>query len=226
MDDMDTDVSGDRRGAAAGGAPEVFSPPPMPPTAVANGDLSAQDNAWGLVSLARQLIDQGKPSLALQAVTEQENRCLFRSRVLLRASIVLSIPVAGFPSFACVRDGFLWLRYLFAVLETLQRARELYRNRLQANSPVDELASLFAECAIAEAQPMVANNLPPPPPPSHAASPTPILLDSDETSILSMTGRKQIMLDAFADGSSFVCLQCGGLVSSLRRDEHMAYWCG
>uniref|UniRef100_A0A804HW82 C2HC zinc finger plants domain-containing protein n=2 Tax=Musa acuminata subsp. malaccensis TaxID=214687 RepID=A0A804HW82_MUSAM len=109
-----------------------------------------------------------------------------------------------------------------AVLETLQRARELYRNRLQANTSVDELASLFAECAIAEAQPMVANNLSPP----HTASPTPILLDSDETSILSMTGRKQIMLDAFADGSSFVCLQCGGLVSSLRRDEHMAYWCG
>ncbi|RWW19534.1 hypothetical protein BHE74_00020341 [Ensete ventricosum] len=213
MDDMDTDVSGDRRGATAGGAPEVFSPPPMPPTAVANGDLSAQDNAWGLVSLARQLIDQGKPSLALQAVKSSSAR-----------SYCVIDPCSRVSSFACVRDGFLWLRYLFAVLETLQRARELYRNRLQANSPVDELASLFAECAIAEAQPMVANNLPPPP--SHAASPTPILLDSDETSILSMTGRKQIMLDAFADGSSFVCLQCGGLVSSLRRDEHMAYWCG
>ncbi|CAL9149468.1 uncharacterized protein LOC135629755 [Musa acuminata AAA Group] len=191
MDDMDTDVSGDRRGATAGGASEVFSPPPLPPTAVANGDLSAQNNAWGLLSLARQLVDQGKPSLALQAV-------------------LVAMRSGGGEQ---------------AVLETLQRARELYRNRLQSNTAVNELASLFAECAIAEAQPMVANNLSPPPPP-HTASPTPILLDSDETSILSMTGRKQIMLDAFADGSSFVCLQCGGLVSSLRRDEHMAYWCG
>ncbi|CAL9074545.1 unnamed protein product [Musa textilis] len=186
MDDMDTDVSGDHRGT-----PEVFSPPPLPPTAVDNGDLSAQDNAWSLLSWARQLVDQGKPSLALQAV-------------------LVAMRSGGGEQ---------------AVLETLQRASELYRNRLQANTAVDELASLFAECAIAEAQPMVANNLPPPPPP-HAASPMPILLDSDETSILSMTGRKQIMLDAFADGSSFVCLQCGGLVSSLRRDEHMAYWCG
>lgn len=74
---MDTDLSGDRRGATAGGAPEVFSPPPLPPTAVANSDLSAQNNAWGLLSLARQLVDQGKPSLALQAVSFRKRAILF-----------------------------------------------------------------------------------------------------------------------------------------------------
>ena len=42
-----------------------------------------------------------------------------------------------------------------AVFQTMNRARELYRNKLQASTAADELASLFAECAIAEALPLM-----------------------------------------------------------------------
>lgn len=117
-----------------------------------------------------------------------------------------------------------------AVLQTLQRARELYRNRLHENAAADELASLFAECAIAEAQPANPSQpqaTPPQPQPFDVNAPS-TLLDAvaNDTSILAMSGRKQIMLDAFSDGSSFICLKCGGLVSNDRKDEHLAYWCG
>ncbi|XP_061355567.1 uncharacterized protein LOC133300086 [Gastrolobium bilobum] len=138
-----------------------------------------------LLTLARQLINQGKPSQALQAVvTAMKNK-------------------GG--------DE--------AVFQSLHRARELYRSRLQENAEVDQLASLFAECAIAEAQPVMiepsANNI---------ASPS-ITPSAHGTSILAETGRMQVVLDAVADGSSFICLKCGGLVSNNRKDEHYAYWC-
>ncbi|KAJ8751830.1 hypothetical protein K2173_026024 [Erythroxylum novogranatense] len=38
------------------------------------------------------------------------------------------------------------------------------------------------------------------------------------------THMMQIALDAVRAGSSIICLQCGGLVSNLRKDEHYAYW--
>lgn len=108
-----------------------------------------------------------------------------------------------------------------AVLSTLNRARELYRNKLQTNTAADELASLFAECAIAEANPSRAE-----PSPTYTGEPPKIVTpDANGNSILAKTGRKQIMLDAFSDGSSFVCLQCGGLVSKNRKEEHQEYWC-
>lgn len=110
------------------------------------------------------------------------------------------------------------------MFETLHRARELYRNRLQTDAAADELASLFAECAIAEAQGPVRSSNNPPLVPLHVGPSIP--LDSQGRSFLAMSGRQQVMLDAFADGSSFVCLKCGGLVSSHRKDEHFAYWCG
>lgn len=106
-----------------------------------------------------------------------------------------------------------------AVFRSLNRARELYRSRLQENAAVDQLASLFAECAIAEAQPLktepLVNNVGVP-----SISP-----DAHGTSILAETGRMQVVLDAFSDGSSFICLQCGGLVSNHRKEEHYAFWC-
>ncbi|KAK9097343.1 hypothetical protein Sjap_022840 [Stephania japonica] len=110
-----------------------------------------------------------------------------------------------------------------AVVRTLSRARELYRNKLQANAAADELASLFAECAITEAQPPNFQS-------SSFVTTTmgqsmATFTDLQESSILAKTGRKQIMLDAFSDGSNFICLQCGGLVSVHRKDEHIAYWC-
>jgi hypothetical protein len=109
-----------------------------------------------------------------------------------------------------------------AVFQSLHRARELYLNRLQENTAVDQLASLFAECAIAEAQPLQAEQTPL----NVGASSCSAESDVHVHSILAETGRTQIVLDAFSDGSSFICLQCGGLVSNHRKDEHYAYWCG
>ncbi|XP_052188414.1 uncharacterized protein LOC127798829 isoform X2 [Diospyros lotus] len=106
-----------------------------------------------------------------------------------------------------------------AVFQTLNRAREQYRNKLQTNAAADELASLFAECAIAEALPTPSEQS------QHSTALPSIELDANGTSILAESGRKQIVLDAVSDGSSFVCLQCGGLVGNARRDEHYMYWC-
>ncbi|ESQ32525.1 hypothetical protein EUTSA_v10005720mg [Eutrema salsugineum] len=108
-----------------------------------------------------------------------------------------------------------------AVLQILNRTRELYKRRIQETASIDQLASIFAECAITEAQPL-----------GHEPASTDLFgtkgtvaADARGISILEKSGRSQIMLDAFADGSSFICLQCGGLVSIHRRDEHYAYWC-
>lgn len=119
-----------------------------------------------------------------------------------------------------------------AVFYIFQRARELYRSKLQTSAEADQLASLFAECAIAEAQPSGSEPPPSSPLPSFPTSSTPPNVPAHELesdacgkSILAESGRKQIVLDAFSDGSSFICLQCGGLVSNHRKDEHYAYWC-
>lgn len=106
-----------------------------------------------------------------------------------------------------------------AVFQSLHRARELYINRLQENTAVDQLAALFAECVIAEAQPLSVESSP-----CDMAAPS-LALEADGSSILAETGRMQIVLDAFSDGSSFICLQCGGLVSNHRKEEHYAFWC-
>ncbi|XP_021903334.1 uncharacterized protein LOC110818692 [Carica papaya] len=144
------------------------------------------DGVKELLSLARQLLNQGKPSQALQAV-------------------VMAMRSQGGDS---------------AVLQSLQRARELYISKLQANSAVDQLASLFAECAIAEAEP----SKPESPICCNTGIPS-VASDAHGISILAETGRTQIVLDAFSDGSSFICLKCGGLVSNHRKEEHYAYWC-
>ncbi|CAA3014963.1 Hypothetical predicted protein [Olea europaea subsp. europaea] len=143
------------------------------------------DVVRNLLTMARQLIDQNKPSQSLQAV-------------------VMAMRFQGGDE---------------AVTQALNRARDLYRNKVQASAAADELASLFAECAIAEAMP-----------PESESSQNHVFAESIEpdvygTSILAETGRKQIMLDAFSDGSSFICLQCGGLVSNHRKEEHYAFWC-
>ncbi|CAI9777751.1 unnamed protein product [Fraxinus pennsylvanica] len=138
-----------------------------------------------LLIMARQLIDQNKPSQSLQAV-------------------VMAMRLQGGDE---------------AVSQALNRARELYRNKVQASAAADELASLFAECAIAEAMPSQYESS------QHHVIAQSIEPDVQGTSILSESGRKQIVLDAFSDGSSFVCLQCGGLVSNNRKEEHCAFWC-
>ncbi|KAF5806462.1 hypothetical protein HanRHA438_Chr05g0230761 [Helianthus annuus] len=129
-----------------------------------------------LLTLARQLIHQGKPSQALQAV-------------------VMAMKGTGGEA---------------AAFEALNRAKEVYAKKMYENNAADELASLFAECAISIAEESPSCNLEP---------------DGGGTSILSENGRKQVMVDAVSDGSSFVCLQCGGLVSNNRKDEHFAFWC-
>lgn len=111
----------------------------------------------------------------------------------------------------------------FAAFQTLNRAKELYRNKIHDTNAADELASLFAECAIAEALPSMAAE---PSPTNNKSCHQLLERDASGTSILAETGRKQVMVDAFSDGSSFICLQCGGLVSNNRKDEHYALWCG
>ncbi|KAF7817475.1 uncharacterized protein G2W53_031444 [Senna tora] len=147
------------------------------------GSSSDQDNVvQDLLTLGRQLINQGKPSQALKAV-------------------LVAMKTKGGDE---------------AVFQSLHRARERYRSRLQENAAVDQLASLFAECAIAEALPeTTTNNI-------VGSSITP---RTHETCILAESGRMQLVLDAVSDGSSFVCLKCGGLVSNHRKEEHYAYWC-
>ncbi|XP_076917155.1 uncharacterized protein LOC143577109 [Bidens hawaiensis] len=153
------------------------SPAPPPP------ECSSIDAVRGLLTVARQLIEQGKPSEALQAV-------------------VTAMRTKGGET---------------AALQALNRAKELYRNKIHETSAADELASLFAECAIAESL----HEIPEPPP-----GPPPLEPEATGTSILAETGRKQVVIDAFSDGSSFVCQQCGGLVGNDRKDEHYAFWCG
>ncbi|CAH8362099.1 unnamed protein product [Eruca vesicaria subsp. sativa] len=107
-----------------------------------------------------------------------------------------------------------------AVLHILNRTRELYKRRIQETSSIDQLASIFAECAITEAQPLETTSST-----DMFGTKERVTADAQGISILEKSGRSQIMLDAFADGSSFICLKCGGLVSIHRRDEHYAYWC-
>ncbi|CAK9317130.1 unnamed protein product [Citrullus colocynthis] len=144
------------------------------------------DSVRHLLALARQFINQRKPSQALQAV-------------------VMAMRTQGGDA---------------AVFQSLHRARELYRTRLQETADVDQLASLFAECAIAEAEP-----LNPEPTEINSNISSSSVVDAHGNSILAETGRMQVVMDAFSDGSSFICLQCGGLVSNNRKDEHYAYWC-
>ncbi|XP_048493708.2 A-agglutinin anchorage subunit-like [Beta vulgaris subsp. vulgaris] len=118
-----------------------------------------------------------------------------------------------------------------AVYDILQRARHLYRSSLKASASAeaDQLASLFADCVIAEAQ-HIGTQPPSSPLPLRSSSPAPPSVsvsesDSYEKSILAETGRKQIVLEAFSDGISFICLRCGGLVRIHLKDEHYTNWC-
>ncbi|OMP03898.1 hypothetical protein COLO4_10129 [Corchorus olitorius] len=171
-----------------------------------------------LLTMARSLIDQGKPTQALQAASEDcidatsigdkymaSELAIMENMASLSLDVVMAMRTRGGDA---------------AVFQSLHRAREVYRTRIQENTAVDRLASLFAECAIAEAEPSESESLPCNP--SNLSIPS----DAHENSILAESGRMQIVLDAFSDGSSFICLQCGGLVSVHRRDEHYAYWCG
>uniref|UniRef100_A0A803NEA0 Uncharacterized protein n=1 Tax=Chenopodium quinoa TaxID=63459 RepID=A0A803NEA0_CHEQI len=115
--------------------------PPPPPTTNASAAAPQSDAAAGFLSLARQLIDQGKPSQALQA-------------------IVMAMRTKGGEE---------------AVFYILQRARELYRSKLQTSAEADQLASLYL-LSVREME-----------------------TDACGTSILAETGRKQIVLDAFSD---------------------------
>lgn len=152
---------------------------------VADSSSDQNEVVRNLLSLGRQLIDQGRPSEALEAVLK-------------------AMRIKGGEA---------------AARHTLDRARDLYRNKIKESAAADELASLFAECAIEEAMPSNSQTS------GNGVVTRSVEVDFRGTSILAETGRKQIVLDAYSDGSSFVCLQCGGLVSNNRRDEHYAFWC-
>jgi hypothetical protein len=49
--------------------------------------------------------------------------------------------------------------------------------------------------------------------------------DSVQEPILSERGKTQIMRDAYADGSSFICRRCGALVAVKRKQSHDTCWC-
>jgi len=111
-----------------------------------------------------------------------------------------------------------------AVTSALRRAQEVYEHGIRATEAADGLTELFAQCAIA--------TLPPSNAPEHMSVETTAPVEVTDpnhrdvgSSILAESGREQVVLDASADGSSFLCHQCGGVVSNLRRDEHFAYWC-
>ncbi|KAL0432525.1 UNVERIFIED_CONTAM: hypothetical protein Slati_2586800 [Sesamum latifolium] len=158
------------------------------------------DLVGNLLAMARQLVDQGKPSQALHAFAVLTFICATAVTTL----VVMAMKIQGGDE---------------AVAQALNRAWELYRNKIQASSAADELASLFAKCAIDEAMPSRTE------PPPHNMDTLFSQPDAQANSILAETGRKQILLDAFSDGSSFICLQCGGLVSNHRKEEHCAFWC-
>ncbi|KAG6548998.1 hypothetical protein Mapa_009440 [Marchantia paleacea] len=158
----------------------------------------SMDGIASLLAMARQRINEGNPSLALQAVV-----------IALRAS--------GGER---------------AVLQAFSRAREIYRTERVANDPVDELSALFADCGLTDIQSINFSSNGGPP----TATPVPSMQDLDmmerntsripiSAPILAESGRLQVVMDASSDGSSFVCLQCGGVVSNLRRDEHIQFWC-
>ncbi|KAK6160660.1 hypothetical protein DH2020_004041 [Rehmannia glutinosa] len=194
---------------------EATAPPPAPsPAAASSADPNDIKN---LLTMARQLVDQGQPSQALQANNFLTGGLVSNNylpkmllctlawheheRVALTYKVVMAMKIQGGDE---------------AVSQALNRAQELYRNKVRASAAADELASLFAECAIAEAIPGLSQ---------HKINDRPTEPDPQGTSILAETGRKQVVLDAFSDGSSFVCLQCGGLVSNHRKEEHFAFWC-
>ncbi|GER34625.1 ubiquitin C-terminal hydrolases superfamily protein [Striga asiatica] len=219
---------------------EAEAAPPPPHVAVSSADPNDVRN---LLTMARQLVHQGKPSQALQAVYYLEACNGFAGIHLGAAVTELQSPRASpmryqlflVPNYLSLVPSNLTLILKVvmamkmqggeqAVSEALKRAREMYINKVQATAAADELASLFAECAIAEAMPLQQpnnnnnnnNNMED----DRLAEP-----DPQGTSILAETGRKQIVLDAFSDGSSFVCLKCGGLVSNNRKEEHFTFWC-
>ncbi|XP_070011340.1 uncharacterized protein [Nicotiana sylvestris] len=174
MDSTDTDMM----------EAESMAVPPQPPPSQLHSSPGQHDVIKGMLTTSCQLIDQGKPSKALQAVS-------------------MAMRTKGGEQ---------------AIFQALNRAQELYRNKVQASVAADELAYLFAECAIAEAMPPVSQ------PSEHNTVDNPIEVDVDGTSILAKTGRKQIMLDAFSNETNFVCLHCGGLVSAHRKEEHYSFW--
>lgn len=126
-----------------------------------------------------------------------------------------------------------------AVLSALGRARDVYQNRSRTLEATDELTALFAQCAIATLPP---SDLVVPSDDMAVETTTTATTMSSQvememmdqnnnhirglgSSILAESGREQVVWDASADGSSFLCQQCGGVVSNLRRDEHFAHWC-
>lgn len=177
---------------------------PIPSLApMQNGNEISADGIASLLALARQRINERNPSLALEAVV-----------VALRSS--------GGER---------------AVLQALRRAREMYHTERQASEAVDEISALLAECGLAPdfSDGSAANSRAETPAVVAPVAPSGVQeMDMTEHSpgmyqssapILAESGRLQVVMDASSDGSSFVCVQCGGVVSNQRRDEHFTFWC-
>jgi len=183
------------------------------------------DDASALLALARERIGEGRPAAALEA-------------------IVAALRMRGGEA---------------AVLQTLHRARIMHQTGSAPNGGADQLASLFAQCVLAEsasaavrgpdadqAEAMVqdVNHRPQGMTGSSNGVMQHYMEDCQENHreasqleedgergqpgrvpILAEGGRLQVVRDAYADGSSFLCLRCGGILKAARKDEHMTLWC-
>ncbi|GAQ89190.1 hypothetical protein KFL_004950090 [Klebsormidium nitens] len=181
------------------------------------------DEAPALLSLARERIGEGRPTAALEA-------------------IIAALRLTGGEA---------------AVLQTLDRARQMHQSGAAPQGAADQLAALFAQCVLAEssraAGPAEKNGDTIVPDVSYSrgfeealngAAPqssagafqesnhdaSPMEDDSESRQngrvpILAEEGRLQVVRDAYADGSSFLCLRCKGVFKVSRMDEHMTIWC-
>ncbi|KAL0366218.1 UNVERIFIED_CONTAM: hypothetical protein Sradi_3511900 [Sesamum radiatum] len=168
---------------------EAEAEAPAPPQALGLNSGSG-DVVGNLLAMARQLVDQGKPSRALQAVVFAliENRL---NATAVKMLVVMAMKIQGGDE-AQALGGVVTETRFKLVLRLMSRRRCLLSVQLM--------------------RPCIFFNMV-------------TLCDAQTNSILAETGRKQIMLDAFSDESSFICLQCGGLVSNHRKEEHCAFWC-
>ncbi|GBG73048.1 hypothetical protein CBR_g12766 [Chara braunii] len=167
-----------------------------------------------LLAFARQKIQEGQPTIALQAV-------------------VSALQAIGGEA---------------EVFRALDRARCLYHQRNgnmnlgpPPKDPLDELTNLFAHCALVEKANVFVGNgqgmmlnagadadgggvqereceaM-------EAREDDDVNMFGNSSPILAESGRLQVVRDASADNSSFTCSLCGGVLSSVRRDEHR-HWC-
>ncbi|KAJ7537751.1 hypothetical protein O6H91_11G020600 [Diphasiastrum complanatum] len=175
---------------------------------VAAGDSRAAINSATLRAIlqqARNFLDEGKPSLALQAVIaalratggeQSVFKALTHARNLHQQQRRQEIAT----------DELTALFAECAIAEVSGGTYACNQSHQHSTSASENTAELFRE-------------------ESMGLKDSGDILNRLQDSILAESGRTQVVLDASQDGSSYTCFQCGGIVSNMRRDEHAAFWC-